>query len=330
MTSPYDPSYTHKYLSLSDGLRLHYVDVGPRDAVPLLLLHGWPDLWWSWRFQIQHFRKTYRVIVPDQPGFGATTSPKEPAFYRRKNLALVYAQLLDHLQIEKAIVIGHDWGGNMAWSMALFQPSRVVAVGAICTPYRPLTPVKVSLETMVKFAPTMTYMLFLVQDGTAARFEADTEKLFKLIFQFQESHRPDAVSADLKAMLEHFEQFEFDPSTKKSNLSDQDLAFIVAEYQRQGFQTGLNWYKTVEMDYDDKVGLDLTLQHDALFIAATHDIALPPAMSVGMEKLLPNLTRGLVDEGGHWVLWETPDQVNAIMDDWLAKVVAKLGLAVAP
>ncbi|OQR84986.1 epoxide hydrolase [Achlya hypogyna] len=325
MASPNDPSYNHLYVNLEEGLRLHYVDVGPCDGIPLLLLHGWPDLWWGWRHQIQYLRQTYRVIVPDQPGFGATTSPTSPAFYRRKNLAAIYAKFLDYLKIDKAIVIGHDWGGNMAWAMALFQPDRVLAVGAVCTPYFPLAPQKLTLETMVKLQPTLTYQLYLVQDETPSHFEAAIEKFFKLIFQFPATVRP-SDAKDLKSMMERFAEFEYDPATSRRGFTDSDLAFLIDEYERQGFATGLNWYKTVELDYDDKVGKDLTLHHEALFIGATRDMALPPSMSTGMEKIVPNLSRGLVDNAGHWVLWEAPDEVNQILGDWLEKTVDKLGL----
>ncbi|OQS05628.1 epoxide hydrolase [Thraustotheca clavata] len=255
-------SYSHHYVNLQEGLRLHYVDVGPKD----------------------------------------------------------------HLSIEKAIVLGHDWGGNAAWSVALYQPDRVLAVGAVCTPYFPNPPVKLTLEQIVQFRPTLAYQLFLVEDSTAVHFEANALKFFKLIFQFPPSHVPEGAK-DLLSMMKLLHDFEFKPETKRGNITDEDLAFLVAEYERQGFAHGINWYKTVEFDYDDKAEVDPVLPHEALFIGAKKDLALPPSLSVGMEKLIPNLTRGEVENAGHWVLWEAPEEVNQILDHWLSKITTKLGLS---
>ncbi|KDO29499.1 hypothetical protein SPRG_06039 [Saprolegnia parasitica CBS 223.65] len=325
MTSPYDPSYKHKYVNLKNGVRLHYVDVGPRDGIPMLLLHGWPDLWWGWRHQIQHFRAKYRLIVPDQPGFGATTSPDDFTKYTRKTVAAGYADLLDILEIEKAIVIGHDWGGMTAWCMALFEPSRVLAVGSICTPFWDVVPQGLTLEDFVAIFPSLTYQLYLVQDGTAAAFEANPHKFFQLVYGCKQLRRP-ASATNVRSAMEALAEFEFDPETPRTNFSKTDLQFMVDEYMRQGFQHGLNWYKTCELDNQDKMHVDVVVPHEALFVSAGRDQALLPSMSKGMETLVPNLVRGHVEEASHWILWETPEKVNAIIESWLDTVTAKLKL----
>ncbi|EQC37373.1 hypothetical protein SDRG_05590 [Saprolegnia diclina VS20] len=313
MASPFSPEYTHCYAELN-GIRLHYVDVGPRDGVPVVLLHGWPDLWWGWRHQIQALRATYRVIVPDQRGFGATSSPDAYEAYRKSIVARDYALLLDHLGLPRAVFLGHDWGGAVAWAMAQFYPARVLAVGAICTPYIPQPRTYVPLEMIAAVKPSFRYQLLLQAPSTAALFDANAENVFSLVYGGLPLNAP---SKDLHDVMTSVATLQFAPG---GLLASDDKAYYVAEYARQGFDKSLNWYRTTELDWIDAQGLERVILHDALFISAGKDPVLRPEFSTGMEKWLPNLTRGHVPNGTHWVLWEFPDEVNAMLLSWLASL----------
>ncbi len=105
-----------------DGVRLHVVTAGDPEAPPIVLLHGWPQTWWCWNQVIPRLTDTHRVIVPDLRGFGASEAP--PGRYEKETLARDVLGVLDALGVERAIVVGHDWGGFVAWLVALLAPER--------------------------------------------------------------------------------------------------------------------------------------------------------------------------------------------------------------
>uniref|UniRef100_K3XCE8 AB hydrolase-1 domain-containing protein n=1 Tax=Globisporangium ultimum (strain ATCC 200006 / CBS 805.95 / DAOM BR144) TaxID=431595 RepID=K3XCE8_GLOUD len=184
MTASEWTRWEHKFAQVQDDIQLHYVDVGPRDGTPLVLVHGWPDLWFGWRYQIGPLSKRYRVIAPDLRGFGRSSTPKDVSKYGGKNITSDLARLLDILEIPKAVFIGHDWGGSIAWRMCLYHPDRVLAVCSICTPYLPPTPQLVDIDAFVAAAPQFAYMKLLSQtETTAPLFDQAPRRLFTVMFK---------------------------------------------------------------------------------------------------------------------------------------------------
>ena len=113
-----------------NGIRMGYYEAGPKtDATPIVLCHGWPEIAYSWRHQIQALSEAgLRVIAPDQRGYGATDRPEAVEAYDLEHLTGDLVGLLDHLGIEKAIFVGHDWGGFVVWQMPLRHSARVAGV----------------------------------------------------------------------------------------------------------------------------------------------------------------------------------------------------------
>ncbi|MBX9820515.1 MAG: alpha/beta hydrolase, partial [Afipia birgiae] len=125
----------------TNGIRMGFYEAGPKtDAPPLVLCHGWPEIAFSWRHQIKALSEAgVRVIAPDQRGYGATDRPEAVEAYDIENLTGDLVGLLDHLKIDKAIFVGHDWGGFIVWQMPLRHPSRVAGVIGVNTPHTPRT-----------------------------------------------------------------------------------------------------------------------------------------------------------------------------------------------
>ncbi|KAG9399466.1 hypothetical protein AC1031_011860 [Aphanomyces cochlioides] len=298
---PEDASYNHQYAQIN-GIRIHYVDVGPRDALPLVLVHGFPDLWYGWKHQIADLRETYRVIVADNRRYAGTEAPAEVESYRQKTVTDDYAQLLDHLDIKQAVFIGHDW-------------DRALAVAAVCTPYFPPSPVKLTLEEKVKKLPEFEYHLTFSAPETPAIYDAHASNFFNVLYgnPLAEEVVAGWVKAvpDLKFKLSH-----------PPLLSPEELQYYIDQYLRQGFFGPLCWYRTGEMDWDDLSTIESPIiNHRALFIGATDDKVAPSYMSAHMEKFIPNLTRDSV-EGGHWLLHEKPQEIKAILRKWLEPLTA--------
>ncbi|KAF0700853.1 Aste57867_8652 [Aphanomyces stellatus] len=319
---PDDPSYNHQYAHIN-GIRMHFIDVGPRDGLPLVLVHGFPDLWWGWRNQIHALRDTYRVIVADNRGFGETDSPPARDSYGRKTIAQDYASLLDHLKIDRAVFIGHDWGADFVWKMSLFHPTRVVAVAAFCSPYFPRTPACVPLDALVRVLPSLEYQLFFNEPETPAILTANVEAFLCLMYGDRVVKGHDGFPDRLRAV--HDLQFEY---PRPPLLSPVDFDFYVAQYRRTTLTGPLNWYKVLDLDWADEANAPVEIQHEALFVAAGKDIALPVHASDAMVQVVPHLTRKVIDGASHWILWDSPDQVNSILCEWLATVAVKYKMGV--
>ena len=130
------PGATERFVP-ANGLRLHLVEAGPEDGPPVVLLHGFPEaLWYGWRRQIGPLAEAgFRVIVPDQRGYNTSDKPRGVAAYRVETLAADVAGLLDTLQLERASVVGHDWGAVVAWWLALARPERVSRLAILNVPH---------------------------------------------------------------------------------------------------------------------------------------------------------------------------------------------------
>ncbi|KAF0719288.1 Aste57867_1136 [Aphanomyces stellatus] len=311
---PEDPSYNHQYAQIN-GIRMHFIDVGPRDGVPLVLVHGFPDIWYGWRHQIEHLRATYRVIVADNRGFGETDAPVDDEAYRRKSVTQDYAALLDHLNIPRAVFIGHDWGGIVVWKMCLFHPDRVLAVASICTPYFP-TPASRDDASLVNKFPEFAYWHTFSDDATATMLNAHTANALHFMYGNPPTTRPASFVAAILAFPELTFQLPHPPI-----LSAPEFDYYVRTFTARGFGGALKWYKADELDWDDLSDRPMAqIPHRALFIGADADMVLRPYMSEGMEKLIPHLTRVHIEDGNHWVHWKKCAQVNGILDNWLASL----------
>ncbi|TMW59677.1 hypothetical protein Poli38472_004746 [Pythium oligandrum] len=311
--------WDHKYARLDDTMKLHYVEVGPRDGIPVVLVHGWPDLWFAWRHQMGPLSKKYRVIAPDLRGFGRSGKPLDPAQYGSKVITNDLARLLDVLEIPRAVFIGHDWGGAIVWRMCLYHPSRVLAVCGVCTPYFPPSQTYVDLDTLVAHVPQFKYQQFLAEGDAAAKvLDQATRRFFTLMFRrFHEldhdvemvDHMRNAATSDHPAFTQASDM-----------LTDAERDYYVREYTQSGFRASLNWYTTRALDFQTEKDLPAVIPHKALYIGAAKDRVLKPELAAHMPKLMPQLEMKTIEKAGHWILSEQREQVTNTLLTWLDKV----------
>ncbi|KAI8888328.1 alpha/beta-hydrolase [Backusella circina FSU 941] len=316
MLDKYDPAtYNHKYANVN-GIRLHYVDENPTASKALLLVHGWPDLWLGWREQISFLVDLgYRVIVPSLRGFGESDGPADPKEYGFGTVSKDLAELLDHLSIPTITVIGHDWGGMVVWRFAQFYPDRVTAVASYCTPYSPAATQKITLEQVVAVLPNFTYQLYLNTPEAEKDINENIGKFFRRVF------RPVKDAAGPLIDPKTHRLAEGRPDIARSEyLPEKVLDYYIKAYTAQGARGGLNWYKQTENNYEQCKGLDPIINQPAMMVIADLDRALPPSMSAGMDKFIPKLEMHTVTGSGHWILWERPEECNALLKQWLSKV----------
>ncbi|MDB5454504.1 MAG: alpha/beta hydrolase fold [Caulobacter sp.] len=307
-----------------NGIRMAYYDAGPHDGVPIVLCHGFPEFAFSWRHQIAALAKAgRRVIVPDQRGYGLTSRPEAVEAYDMQHLTDDLVALLDHLQIDKAVFCGHDWGGIVVWQMPLMHPDRVAGVIGLNTPFIPRLPVDPIAMFRKAFGDDM-YIVHFQKPGVAdAQLAADVDKTMRFFMRRPTDAFTD-ISADtteqrgpaLQAGLERF-----DPAADgRQFLPADELAAFVANFERTGFTGGINWYRNFTRNWERSAALPTRIDGiPCLMIMAEWDAVLPPSLADRMGDQIGDLEKVLIKGSGHWTQQEKPDEVNAILIDWLGR-----------
>lgn len=298
------------------GVRLAVYEAG--EGPPVILVHGWPEIAWSWKNQIGALADAgFRAIALDLKGFGASDAPRDPALYDIWRLTDDLVALLDALALDRAVFCGHDWGGAIVWPMAQLHPDRVAGVIGVSTPHRAPPPVP-PLQIIEKRFGAAHYFIGFQEEGVAeALFATDVEKFFRLMFR-----RPAPRAAWprlVPGVYDLMGRFRNGPAPKAEEviLGADDLAVYVEAYRRSGFHGGVNLYRNIDRNYALMRGVDPHINVPALFVGAELDLFLPPETAEDMPGLIPDLEMHVIPGCGHWVMWEQPDELNALMLDWL-------------
>jgi pimeloyl-ACP methyl ester carboxylesterase len=316
-----------------NGIRMGFYEAGPQtDVPPVILCHGWPEIAFSWRYQIKALAEAgIRVIAPDQRGYGATDRPEAVEAYDLVHLTGDLAGLLDHLKIDKAIFVGHDWGGFVVWQMALRHRDRVAGVVGVNTPHYDRAPAD-PIELMRK---RYGEHMYIVQFQNPARepdriFASRVEQTFDFFMRGpmprKETSAEEPATAGFGASTKlnlAFPQIvaaydaKLDP--RRLILSAEEKRVFVDTFTKTGFTGGINWYRNWTRNWQQSEGLDHTIHVPALMIMAENDVVLPPSAADGMEKLVPDLEKYLVRGSGHWTQQEKPEDVSAKLIEWRRK-----------
>jgi len=320
------PQITHRQVE-TNGISMHVAEAGA--GFPVLFCHGFPELWYSWRHQLRGLAAAgFRAIAPDQRGYGDTDAPSAVETYSVHHLIGDLTGLLDALAIEKAVVVGHDWGGMIAWQMALLAPHRVERVVGVNTPFFPRPPVRPTVLMDAMAPGTFHYVLYFQTPGVAeAELDANVRRTLNGFFQSPDraaleaflSAGPAALGPRTGGLLDRL------PVAKHGAfLSEEDFEVLVAAYERTGFRGGLNWYRNIDVNWESTAYLAGARVHQpALMITAELDAVLRPELAAGMEAWVPNLrATHLVRDCGHWTQQEKPDEVNRVLIEFLGDLRA--------
>jgi len=311
---------THRQLDGVNGLSMHVAEQG--DGPAIVLSHGFPELWYSWRHQIPVLAEAgFRVLAPDQRGYGDTTAPEAVEAYSQRDFCEDLVAMLDRLEIESAVFVGHDWGGAVVWNMALHFPERVRAVAGVNTPFRRQAPLPM-LDALADSPGMFDYQFYFQEPGVAeAELEADVERSFRLILRSSDPVDGFDVLAGFGTVRERGGVFAGYPedAPRSVMLSQEELDVFVETFSRTGFRGGLNWYRNSRASWEwGEETKGQTIDCPALMVTAGKDPVLTPAMAQGMETVVPNLARGHIEDCAHWTQQERPEELNRILLDWLA------------
>jgi len=307
-----------------NAIQLAYYEVGPREGAPIIFCHGFPELAFSWRHQLAALEAAGRwAIAIDQRGYGLSSRPTDVAAYDLAHLTGDLVGLLDHLQVEKAIFCGHDWGGFVVWDMALRHADRCAGVIALNTPFFARSPID-PVEGLRRTQGEDTYIVFFQRPAAADALLAwDVWRSLRFIMR-----GPDAVLKDLASpsasgstvtLADVLERY--DPARDDSQfLTPDELAVFVESFERTGFTGALNWYRNMSRNWREAADLPTRIDGlPCLMITAEKDGILTPALAGGMGRLISDLETVMVSGAGHWTQQEQPAKVNAILLDWLGR-----------
>lgn len=300
------------------GVRLASYEAG--DGFPVVLVHGWPELAYSWKNVIPALAGAgWRAIAPDVKGFGRSDAPADKTLYDCRHLTDDFAALLDALEIEKAVFCGHDWGGALVWSMAQLRPDRVAGVIGVSTPLRPRAPAA-PLDIIAKRLTPQHYFIKFQEEGAPETlFESDIERFFRFVFTrpAPRSRWPELIPG-VYDLMSRFQEGSAPPDDKLV-LSREDLQVYIDAYSKTGLRGGINLYRNINRNWELMEGRDETVRAPSLWIGADLDLFIPPESAEGMETIVPDLEKHILSECGHWVMWEKPAELNALILDWLAR-----------
>jgi len=303
----------------ANGIRMHVAEAG--SGFPVVFCHGFPELWYSWRHQLRALAEAgYRAIAPDMRGYGGTDAPEDPRQYTMKVLCADMAGLLDALGLERAVFVGHDWGGAVVWQMGLRYPERVAAIVGLNTPYAPPSNRRTTeaLRDYHGLTDDTFYMRYFLRPGVAeAELEADIERTFHKVFmdwtRAEDFTTFMRVGGDGSGVLARI------PDDRRSFLSDEEIAVYVEAYRKTGFRGGLNWYRAADLNAEEEGAPQGPQLHvPAMMITAANDTILKPEMAAAMPALIPGIRMEHLERCGHWTQQERPEEVNRLLLDFLA------------
>ena len=319
---------THRFVE-TNGIRMHVAEQG--EGPPVLLCHGFPELWYSWRHQLSALAAAgFHAVAPDMRGYGQTDRPELIDQYTLLHLVGDMVGLLDALGHETAVIAGHDWGAPVAWHAALLRPDRFRAVIGLSVPFIPRGPDYPS-KSYPETDDTVFYQSYFQSPGVAeADLEHDVRFSMRAFLYDASGDAPQpAISAPGHVFMVPRKggimANRLNPTSLPPWLTEADVEVYVEQFERTGYRGGLNWYRNIDRNWElmaPFAGLKITVP--ALLIAGDRDLVLAFR---GMDEVISNLPRNvpklqktLILPGcGHWTQQERPQEVNDAMIEFLQR-----------
>lgn len=286
------------------GVELHAAEAG--DGAPVILVHGFPELWYSWRHQLPALAGAgYRAVAIDLRGYGDSAAPSEIEAY---DILAVCGDLIavqDDLGAKQAVFVGHDWGARVVWELARLCPERVAAVVGMSVPFQPRSRVPPLELARVAFGDDF-YVLWFQLLGVADRALARDVRRSLLT---PEPWGPRWAENDDVAPLPFW-------------MTEQELAVYIETFQRTGFTGALNYYRNLDRNWQLTEPIaERRIDQPALFVTGSRDPVHEWVPASLMDGWLRDLRGKVIIEGAaHWIQQERPQHVNALLLEFLEQI----------
>ena len=288
----------NQFDDLGNGIRLHYASAGERGRPLMLFCHGFPEAWFEWEAQLAHFGDDHFAVAPDLRGFNLSSQPPEVENYRAKLIVEDLRLLIARLGYESAIVVAHDWGGAIAWNLAISTPTLVEKLVIVNSPHPYLFVRDLSSDSLQQRASE--YMNWLRAPGSEKALAKDD---FRLIDGFFEGRGQGAAHWYTPQLRSRYH----------------------AMWSR-GLAGGVNYYRASPL-HPPKTGEgtgaiqmkpeDWTVRVPVRVIWGEADQALLPRLLDGLDQVCPDLEVHRIPEGSHWVIHEQPERINRLIRSFL-------------
>ena len=311
-----EPMFPEPHFVTANGLDMAVYEQGDGPAV--IFLHGFPELAYSWRHQLPAFADAgFRAIAPDLRGYGRTTAPPDVADYRMSELIADVDGLLDALELERAIFVGHDWGALILWNMAMLAPQRIERLVILNIPHFPRLPVDPISVMRERFGNDFYIVNFQESEEADRLFASDPARFINRLMrknqltreQFERLPPEHQVISLIRTMQQ--QQASGDPL-----LTSEELEYYAAAFAASGFTGPINWYRHWTQNWEQLEGVDHGIDIPTLFIGAHNDVVIRLEHIEGMKPMVGDLTMHMLD-CGHWTQQEEPEKVNRLILDWL-------------
>ena len=324
--SPVD-GVTFRFIE-ANGIRMRIAEAG--SSGPLIhFAHGWPESWYNWRHQMRYFVEAgYRVVAPDMRGYGKSDAPEGVGEYDIRKLTDDMVGVLDALEEETAVMVGHDWGAIVAWNAVLIHPDRFSALVAMSVPYGGRPPVSPMVGWRNSFNDNFFYILYHNEDGGVAEAEYDSDPMgiISRLYLSPESARHAPEITDPARSAGGFIGRLGAPMGLPDWLTQYDLNYVVSEFEFSGFRGGVNYYRNFHRNWEITEDLsDSKIEVPTLFLAGEQDVVIAGATVEQLTRSMGRVVNDLKDVVllpgiGHWVQQEAPEEVNQIMSDFLTEI----------
>ena len=301
----------------TNGIRMAVYEQGEGPAV--ILLHGFPELAYSWRFQLPALAAAgFRAIAPDQRGYGRTSVPPKVTDYRIDELVSDVNGLLDALDLASAVFVGHDWGAILLWHMAMTAPERIEKLVMLNIPHYPRSAEDPIAIWRRRYGRDFYIVNFQDSDEADRVFARDPKHFFDVTMRRNQITREVFDSLpDGKKVVTLVGALAKADHGGKPLLTRQERDYYAEAYSESGFSGAINWYRNWTDNWKATAGLDFTIEIPTLFIGADNDVLISPDHIAAMRPLVHDLEIHMLQGCGHWSQQEQPDEVNRVMLDWL-------------
>ena len=291
------------------------------DGLPVILVHGFPELSFSWRHQLPALAAAgYRAIAPDMRGYGGSEKPPQVSDYTIQKLIGDLEGLCSALSIDRAVFVGHDWGAMIVWHMAPLAPERIAGLINLNIPFIPRPPINPITYMRWKLGKDFYIVNFQKSDEADQRFAEDPRRFIDVVMRRKQFSRTKSGSGSKKrrplSLIQALDQAE---PAGDALLSDEELDVYASAFATGGFTGPINWYRNWARNWKSMKGVDQTVRVPTLFVQAENDIIISRKQIEAMKPFVTDLEIQVIGSCGHWTQQEKPDELNRIMLDWLAR-----------
>jgi len=295
-------------------MAVHMAGEGP----PVLLVHGFPELAFSWRHQLPALAAAgYRAIAPDMRGYGGSDKPEGVHEYTIQKLIGDLVGLMDALGIDRPLLVGHDWGALVTWQMALLRAERMAGLVALNIPFFRRPPIDPILWMRLKLGKEFYIVDFQRSDEADRRFAEDPARFIDVMMRKRRvnRNRPSGKRQPLSLLR----MLSRDEPGGEVLLTPAELRYYADAFAAGGFTGPINWYRNWTHNWKSTRGVAQTVRVPSLFIGASDDAIISPRQIEAMRADVSDLEIRMIEDCGHWTQQEKPVELNAIMLEWMAR-----------